>query len=55
MQIIWQFCFTCFYVTFDNGQVRWVCVSEHKHASIIVYTRLINNVLVCAVHLFGNT
>ena len=38
----------------ENRQVHRVCGSEHKLTSIIVYTVLTNNVLVCAVHLFGN-
>ena len=43
-----------FYVTCENHQMHRVCGSEHKLTSIIVYTVLTSNVLVCAVHLFGN-
>ena len=32
-----------------------VIIREHKFTSIIAYTYLANNVLVCVVHLFGNT
>ena len=43
-----------FYVTCQNHQVHRVCGSECKLTNIIVYTVITNDVLVCAVHLFGN-